>query len=99
MTVYVDDARIPSDIGSRSHLFADHSGELADFTERLGVPHDCGIRHDGMPCRRAWQYLTDAERDRAILFGAIPVSRSVAARFARNRVTERRRRPRPGGEA
>ncbi|MPZ96226.1 MAG: DUF4031 domain-containing protein [Propionibacteriales bacterium] len=90
MTVYVDDAAIPAGVGAGRHcwsrLFADSPAELEDFRVRLGAAHDCGFRHEVfVECRQPWRYVTEAERTRAILMGAIPVRFRDTARLVRER--------------
>jgi len=73
MTVYVDDYRIPAQVGpvnaQWSHLMADSLTELLAFADLLGL-------------KRAWLQdkmsgvhfdVTDPTRDEAIRLGAVPI--------------------------
>lgn len=93
MSVYVDDARIPAQIGHLntrwSHLFADTPEELHAFANKLGLqrrwfqdPVVCG-KPKARPGSRAaenWHYdVTDRKRRHAIAMGAVAVSWREAA--------------------
>lgn len=87
MTVYIDDARIPAQVGRHrttwSHLFADTQEELHAFAARLGLrrswfqdPVKTG-KPKARPGSRAaqnWHYdVTEGKRRQAVALGALEV--------------------------
>jgi hypothetical protein len=91
MTVYVDDAAIPTGVGESRvlwfHVFADTRVELADYAARLGLAHDCGTRyHPSRQCPVPWLFITEPQRVRAILTDAVPVPVTVTARVISRQV-------------
>lgn len=92
MTVYVDDARIPAQVGRIrarwSHLFADTPDELHAFAQRLGLRRDWfqpGTPLAGRPSR-FWHYdVTDSKRQAAIKLGARPVTWRESVNIIRER--------------
>ena len=80
MAVYVDDARIPAQVGRISarwsHLFADSQDELHAFAQGIGLKRSWfqpGKPIGGKPSR-LWHYdVTDSMRARAIAAGAQPI--------------------------
>lgn len=81
MTVYVDDAHIPAQVGTIrarwSHLFADTQPELHAFAARIGLRRSWfqpGRPVSGRPSR-LWHYdVTDGKRHQAIAAGAVAVT-------------------------
>jgi hypothetical protein len=84
MTVYVDDFRVPANVGriySRwSHLTADTKDELHAFASQLGLQRrwfqTCKRSQACKPAERCrhWHYdVTDPKRDEAIRLGAKPI--------------------------
>jgi hypothetical protein len=75
MAIYVDDARIPAQVGRHSgrwsHLTADTKAELHEFARRIGLRQDW-FQDKG---NHRWHYdVTDSMRARAIAHGAQAVS-------------------------
>jgi hypothetical protein len=84
MTVYVDDARIPAQVGSLrgrwSHLSADTKEELHAFAARIGLRRawfqDKPNPFTGGPGVH-WHYdITDSKRRAALAAGAQPIDRA-----------------------
>ena len=80
MAVYVDDARIPAQVGRIrarwSHLYADSQDELHAFAQGIGLRRawfQPGRPIGGKPSR-LWHYdVTESRRQAAIRAGARPV--------------------------
>jgi hypothetical protein len=109
MTVYVDDAAIPTTVGrwsSRwSHLTADTREELHEFAARLGLRRSYFQENNAKPgsfSREAWHYdLTVNKRAQAIRLGAKPVTSKEmrAVIMARAPLTRAARAKREAAEA
>ncbi len=103
MTVYVDSARIPAQVGAVrgrwSHLTADTPDELHRFAARLGLARawyqTCKTRC-GPVCVH-WHYdVTDSKRTAALAAGAVPIDlRGLGAILAARRA--QLAAPAPGG--
>ncbi len=97
MTVYVDSARIPAQVGRISgrwsHLTADTPAELHAFAARLGLARawyqTCRYSAACRPADRCvhWHYdVTDSKRAAALVAGAQPIGPAeLAAIIARRR--------------
>ena len=80
MAVYVDDARIPAQVGRIrarwSHLFAGSQDELHAFAQGIGLRRawfQPATSYGGKPSR-LWHYdVTESKRQAAIRAGARPV--------------------------
>lgn len=87
MAVYVDDVRIPAQLGRWparwSHLTADTDAELHDFADRLGLQRAWFQDHTD-PLRRHYD-VTDTKRREAIALGAVAETWREGARRRRVR--------------
>lgn len=91
MTVYVDQARIPTRVGRItgrwSHLVADTDDELHAFAARLGLRR-AWAQHPGTP--HSHYDVTETKRRQAIALGAVPIDRrQLAALITQRRETQR----------
>lgn len=90
MTVYVDDMDEPATVGRLTrrwcHLVADSSAELAEFGAALGLASRW-LQDAGTPSEHF--DVTVGMRQRALAFGAVPVTTRELATVLRRRVRAR----------